>query len=77
MTEIEALNILNDPGSKLTREEALNIISVLKRSVSEHDDALSEKILGSHSYYEGEYNSLRIAEAIINKIIIDSGVTKK
>ena len=69
MTEKEALNVLNDPDSKLTYEEAKGIVAVLKQSATNYADNLSEKILGEYSFYEGEYNALHMTEIILDKII--------
>lgn len=68
MDESDALSILADSESKITHQEALEIIDVLKQSTVNYADSLKEKIIGPYSFYEGEYNGLRIAERILNKL---------
>ena len=69
MNESDALAILANPESKITRKEALEIIDVLKQTTVDHADSLKEKTLGAYSFYEGEYNAFRIAERILIKLL--------
>lgn len=68
ITEEDALKKLNDPDSKLTPNEAYTIISSLQKSISVRYEALEQKTIGTASYYEGEFNALRIAEKILEKL---------
>jgi hypothetical protein len=67
----DAVKTLRDPDAKITREEAHEIIRLLRQRVIDNDNALTEKIVGAHSFYEGEYNMLDITETILNKLILD------
>ncbi len=71
ITEEDALKILKDPDSKITIDEAQQIVSALQKSVIDRDEALEHKTLGAHSFYEGEYNILCVAERMLQKLTLD------
>lgn len=72
VTEEDALRILNDPNSKITLDDAHTMVSVLQKSIIDRDDALERKIIGEHSFYEGEYNILRMTEKILQKLNLNN-----
>ena len=72
VTEEDALRILNDPNSKITLDDAHTMVSVLQKSIIDRDDALERKIIGELSFYEGEYNILRMTEKILQKLNLNN-----
>lgn len=67
MTEEEALEKLNHQES-ITKEEARNILYSLCDAVNDRATKLPEKILGTYSYYQGEFNGMDIAIRLLSKL---------
>ena len=72
--EDDISKILKNPDSKITLSEAKTMVSVLQKSVIDRDESLKEKIIGAHSFYEGEYNVLHIAEVMLQKLTLNEEI---
>ena len=68
VAEEDVLKTLNDSESKINFDEAQEMISVLKNSISNRAEALEHKTLGAYSFYEGEFNMLHITERMLQKL---------
>ena len=67
LTEEQALEKFNSQ-EYLTIKEVKDILYSLCDAVNDHAAKLPEKILGSYSYYEGEFNGMDIAIRLLSKL---------
>lgn len=65
--EYDALDVLNNCDS-VTINEACKVLSSLCLSVDDKSKALSEKVIGTFSYYEGLRNGMLIGLKLLNKM---------
>lgn len=67
LTEEQALEKLNNQ-ELLTVKEVNDILYSLCDAVNDRVAKLPEKILGTYSYYEGEFNGMDIAIRLLSKM---------